>query len=229
MKPTPHLEEKKLETVQEDSSSTSSSDKSTQETKQSSKSKLKASHQDDDEDQNEEEWLYHYMFGKIKEKLGYNLMECLQDYKISSNLLERNKPTILKKCTYKSRSCWYVELNEVHYRIYALTLKRIEDIMHDTDQMRLLSSFLEALTESSFVSAHGDLKLEETTNMMQQFLFDHSQLIETIPNKDLFINCVCICVAGLNQILRRFPQHYRSLYRLAHFYSNCLDFKVLIL
>ena len=41
-----------------------------------------------------------------------------------------------------------------------------------------------------------------------------------------FLKCVCICVAGLNQILRRFGQHYRSLYRLAHFYSNFLDFKV---
>lgn len=28
-----------------------------------------------------EEWLHHYMFGKIKEKLNYPLLECLEHYK----------------------------------------------------------------------------------------------------------------------------------------------------
>lgn len=28
-----------------------------------------------------EDWLHHYMFGKIKEKLSYPLMECLEHYK----------------------------------------------------------------------------------------------------------------------------------------------------
>lgn len=35
-------------------------------------------------EENGEEWLNHYMFGKIKEKLNYGIMDCLEHYIIVS-------------------------------------------------------------------------------------------------------------------------------------------------
>ena len=182
-------------------------------------------------DENNEEWLYQYMFGKIKEKLNYDLMECLEHYKSSCEHLERNGATILKRCTYRSKSCFYIELNEVFYRIYTLTLKRIEKIaQHPKNGIELqkISAFLESLTETKFVKMHDDFDFVDISGFLQEKVFNKSQQLTKIENSDLFINCVCLCVAGLHQILKRFSQHYRSLYRLANFYCKFLDFDVRI-
>jgi hypothetical protein len=39
-----------------------------------------------DYEENDEEWLNHYMFGKIKEKLDFDIMDCLEHYKIVGHL-----------------------------------------------------------------------------------------------------------------------------------------------
>ncbi len=198
----------------------------TNSTKSDSKNPQATSGEDEN---NEEEWLYHYMFGKIKEKLGYDLIECLEHYKLSYEHLERNGATILKKCTYKSKSCLYIETNEVFYRMYALTLKRIQKIAlkpNSESQLQRISAFLENLTETSFVKSHEDFELETVSMFLQERIFEKSSRLLNIEETDLFINCICLCIAGLFQVLKRFSQHYRSLYRLAHFYSKFLDFRV---
>jgi hypothetical protein len=179
---------------------------------------------------NEEEWLYQYMFGKIKEKLGYDLIECLNHYRLAYDYLEKCDATILKKCTYRSKSCLYIEINEVVYRMYALTLKRIQRIATRPGggeaELQRISEFLENLTDTKFVKLHEDFDLENITMFLQENIFNKSKRLLNIEESDLFINIICICVAGLFQILRRFSQHYRSLYRLAHFYCSFLDFRV---
>ena len=140
--------------------------------------------------------------------------------------MEKQVSVFLKRISYKSKDCNNLECNEVIYRIYTLTLKRLSSFNTSEENMRALCEFLERLTEVKFIKVHDDFSLAETSKFLISDIFSRSKRISQIPNKDLFLNCVCICVTGLNQILKRFPQHYRSLYRLAHFYSKFLDIRV---
>ena len=141
--------------------------------------------------------------------------------------MEKRVSVFLKRISYKSKSCDNLECNEVIYRIYALTLKQIISFNKSEENMKDLYAFLERLTEVKFIKIHEDFSLDETTKFLLNDIFSRSKRINQIPNKDLFLRSVCICVAGLNQILKRFSQHYRSLYRLAHFYSKFLDLRVI--
>ena len=175
---------------------------------------------------NSEEWLNHYMFGKIKEKLsGSSLMECLEHYKKSFECIENEGVVHPKRLTYKNKSSSF-ESSEVFYRIYSVTLKRIQYLANNEQELSDLLCFLEEITHTKFVRAHSDFQLEELSQFLETNVFATSQIVASLEHRDLFCTCVCICVAGLSQVLKRFPQHYRSLYRLAHFYSKFLDFNV---
>jgi hypothetical protein len=182
------------------------------------------------EDEITEEWLHHYMFGKIKEKLNKSLMECLDHYRHSYEYLDKHNADYLKKITYKTKSYNYsIESNEIFYRIYTLTLKRIELIglePNNDDELKALKNFLEKVASSRFVKTHNDNQLEELGSFLENNVFCNSPIVQAMKNKEIFCKCVAICIAGLNQILKRFSQHYRSLYRLAYFYSKFLDFRV---
>lgn len=132
----------------------------------------------------------------------------------------------LKRISYKSKSCDNLECNEVIYRIYALTLKRLPAFNTSEESMRTLLTFLESIVQVKFVKAHDDFNVADTEKFLVNQVFAKSKFVHSVPNKDVFIKCVVICIAGLNHILKRFSQHYRSLYRLAHFYSKFLDIKV---
>jgi hypothetical protein len=164
------------------------------------------------------------MFGKIKEKLdSYSLMECLEHYQRSYESLEASGVVHPKRLTYKNKSSSF-ESNEVFYRIYALTLKRLST---STSDLTSLLAFLERVVNEKFVKIHFDFQLEEISSFLNESVFAKSNqiaLIEPEQSRATFCKCVCICVAGLSQILKRFSQHYRSLYRLAHFYANFVDF-----
>ncbi|RNA38515.1 calcineurin-binding cabin-1 isoform X1 [Brachionus plicatilis] len=193
-----------------------------------SSSSEKKSKKDQSEYNFEEEWLQNYMLGKIKEKLKAPIMESLKHYKQAYEILDQNISIYLKKITYKSKSCYNLEANEMFYRIYTLTLKRLEDIVSKPNcehELSELSNFLENLVDTRFVKAHNDFDLDEISMFLHENVFSSSQKLNDIEHKDLFLNCVCICVTGLGQILKRFSQHYRSLYRLAFFYTKFFDFK----
>lgn len=149
--------------------------------------------------------------------------------------MEKRVTVFLKRINYKSKNCDNLECNEVIYRIYALTLKRIVAYNNTNGEanMKSLLEFLERLVEVKYIKVHDDLALEQTAAFLERDVFSRSKRLsssggttQTMPNKGLFVRCVTICVAGLNQILRRFSQHYRSLYRLAHFYSKFIDLRV---
>lgn len=178
--------------------------------------------------ENGEEWLHHYMLGKIKEKLNHPIMETLNHYLKSITYLQKNNATYLKRLTYKTKGNFSVESNEVYYRIYALVLKRIDrlEIRSNVEELKSISSFLESIMDTKFVKIHNDFQLEEISLFLIELFKANSKQIYEVEHDDLFVKSVCICIAGLNQILKRFSQHYRSMYRLAHFYSRFLDFQV---
>jgi calcineurin-binding protein cabin-1 len=72
----------------------------------------------DYEEGNIDEWLHHYMFGKIKEKQLKSdelrtLIECLQCYKNSIVCLEKSGASFLKRLNYKIKGNLSFESNEV--------------------------------------------------------------------------------------------------------------------
>jgi hypothetical protein len=216
-----------IEIIRDESSSLSSStDKSNSENPQGLKRKPEKKSNTMQDTSGEEEWLNQYMFGKIKEKLSPEcLLEILEHYKSSYDHLEVGGVVHPKRLTYKNKSSSF-ESNEIFYRIYALTLKRIQHFAKDTQYLANLLVFLKQIIASKFVQVHNDLNLEEVSSFLESNIFSKSQMLSQLPDRETFCKCVCICIAGLNQILKRFSQHYRSLYRLAHFYSSFLDFKV---
>lgn len=71
-----------------------------------------------DED-NTEKWLFHYMLGKIREKMGSHmacLMQSLEHYRAAIRYLETvNRATFLKKMTHKTKGNFSFEANEVRF------------------------------------------------------------------------------------------------------------------
>jgi len=219
-----------IDIIRDESSSLSSStDKSNSENPQGLKRKSEKKSNTAQDTSGEEEWLNQYMFGKIKEKLSPEcLLEILEHYKRSYDHIEMGGVVHPKRLTYKNKNSSF-ESNEIFYRIYALTLKRIQHFAKDTHYLVNLLVFLKQIVASKFVQVHNDFNLEEVSSFLESSIFAKSQMISQLPDRETFCKCVCICIAGLNQILKRFSQHYRSLYRLAHFYSSFLDFKVNLL
>ena len=208
----------------ESSSLSSTTDKSNSDNQQVSKKKLE--HQSKPHEINDEEWLNQYMFGKKKGKLDpLCFMDSLEHHRKSYDYIEESGVVHPKRLTYKNKSSSF-ESNEICYRIYVLTLKRISHYLDDAQFLANLLVFLQQVVEFKFVQAHNDFNLEEVSAFLETTVFSKSTLIIHSSNRDTISKCICICVAGLNQILRRFSQHYRSLYRLAHFYSKFLDLRV---
>ena len=163
-----------------------------------------------DED-NTEEWLHHYMLGKIKEKRtratsgSEQLLECLQHYKRAYECLERSQAEYLKRITYKTKSYLSVESNEVFYRIYAHTLKRIERLASsptkneekeeeqeekgkelrrgNDDQCQPIARFLDDVLATRFVTAHNDLHLSACTAFLHANVFAKSERIARMTKK----------------------------------------------
>lgn len=105
-------------TPEETNSSSSNTDKSNHEQASSQLSaapkKTVTSAARINEEDDSEAWLYHYMLGKIKEKLnGVNVMDSLDHYYQSLKILEKNKATYLKKITQKTKGNLSLESNEV--------------------------------------------------------------------------------------------------------------------
>ncbi len=80
------------------SNSTSSSSYSSNENRNNQQKKNEEEKEEDiDEEASKEQWLFHYMFGKIKEKFHANVIECIQHYFTVNHFLSF---IILIKCLF---------------------------------------------------------------------------------------------------------------------------------
>ncbi|KAF4070550.1 hypothetical protein AMELA_G00286720, partial [Ameiurus melas] len=78
-------------------------------------------------DCNEEEWLIHYMLGKISEKRKLLPKEYLQLYKQSAHFLHEEAATYPRKITYHSPTDLALEALELFFRMAASILKLLEE------------------------------------------------------------------------------------------------------
>ncbi|XP_049434029.1 calcineurin-binding protein cabin-1 isoform X3 [Epinephelus fuscoguttatus] len=97
-------------------------------------------------DSDEEEWLIHYMLGKIAEKRKQPPAEYLQLYKKAAHYLHEEAARYPRKIHYHNPPDLAMEALELHFRLSATTLKLLEADVPDLEHEFLFSLLVEAAT-----------------------------------------------------------------------------------
>ncbi|KAJ0068038.1 hypothetical protein NL108_015078 [Boleophthalmus pectinirostris] len=97
-------------------------------------------------DSDEEEWLIHYMLGKIAEKRKQPPVDYLQLYKKSANYLHEEAARYPRKIHYHNPPDLAMEALELHFRLSATILKLLESGVSDLDHELFFSLLVEAAT-----------------------------------------------------------------------------------
>ncbi|XP_064599840.1 calcineurin-binding protein cabin-1-like [Liolophura sinensis] len=104
-------------------------------------------------DGNEEEWLHHYMMGKVAEKQGKHPQVYLQHYRQAAIYTHEDKAVYPRKITYVvSPPHLAVEALEVFYRLHASALKLL--LKHSTEvDYKLIQQYLNEAAQSPFAQS----------------------------------------------------------------------------
>ncbi|XP_067377712.1 calcineurin-binding protein cabin-1 isoform X2 [Channa argus] len=97
-------------------------------------------------DSDEEEWLIHYMLGKIAEKRKKPPVEYLQLYKKAAHYLHEEAARYPRKIHYHNPPDLAMEALELHFRLSATILKLLESADPDLDHDQLFTLLVEAAT-----------------------------------------------------------------------------------
>uniref|UniRef100_A0A3Q3LVI3 Calcineurin-binding protein cabin-1 n=1 Tax=Labrus bergylta TaxID=56723 RepID=A0A3Q3LVI3_9LABR len=116
-------------------------------------------------DSDEEEWLIHYMLGKIAEKRKQSPVEYLQLYKKAANYLHEEAARYPRKIHYHNPPDLAMEALELHFRLSATMLKLLEGEQPDLEHELLFNLLVEAAT--------GPFARGEEKSMPTSPEFDH--------------------------------------------------------
>ncbi|KAM7391669.1 hypothetical protein PAMP_022338 [Pampus punctatissimus] len=126
-------------------------------------------------DSDEEEWLIHYMLGKIAEKRKQPPVEYLQLYKKAAHYLHEEAARYPRKIHYHNPPDLAMEALELHFRLSATILKLLESNMSDLEHEILFNLLVEAATgpfargeEKSMPSMPRSHEKEKPTSMMDE-------------------------------------------------------------
>ncbi|XP_028269618.1 calcineurin-binding protein cabin-1 isoform X2 [Parambassis ranga] len=126
-------------------------------------------------DSDEEEWLIHYMLGKIAEKRKQPPVEYLQLYKKAANYLHEEAARYPRKIHYHNPPDLAMEALELHFRLSATILKLLEAQAPDLEYERLFTLLVEAATgpfargeEKSMPSMPRSHEKEKPPSMMDE-------------------------------------------------------------
>uniref|UniRef100_A0A665U9S4 Calcineurin-binding protein cabin-1 n=1 Tax=Echeneis naucrates TaxID=173247 RepID=A0A665U9S4_ECHNA len=126
-------------------------------------------------DSDEEEWLIHYMLGKIAEKRKQPPMEYLQLYKKAAHYLHEEAARYPRKIHYHNPPDLAMEALELHFRLSATILKLLEAVDLDLEHELLFSLLVEAATgpfargeEKSMPSMPRSHEKEKPPSMMDE-------------------------------------------------------------
>ncbi|XP_030074198.1 calcineurin-binding protein cabin-1 isoform X1 [Microcaecilia unicolor] len=106
-------------------------------------------------DGDEEEWLIHYMLGKIAEKQKQSRAVYLQHYKQAGHYLHEEAARYPKKIHYHNSPELAMEALEVYFRLHASILKLVEKMDSSMDS-EMLFTFMKDSSEGPF--ARGEEK-----------------------------------------------------------------------
>uniref|UniRef100_A0A8C7Z775 Calcineurin binding protein 1 n=1 Tax=Oryzias sinensis TaxID=183150 RepID=A0A8C7Z775_9TELE len=126
-------------------------------------------------DSDEEEWLIHYMLGKIAEKRKKPSAEYLQLYKKAANYLHEEAARYPRKIHYHNPPDLAMEALELHFRLSTSILKLLEANKPDLDHEFLFTLLVEAATgpfargeEKSMPSIPRTNEKEKPPSMMDE-------------------------------------------------------------
>uniref|UniRef100_A0A3Q3KUK7 Calcineurin-binding protein cabin-1 n=1 Tax=Mastacembelus armatus TaxID=205130 RepID=A0A3Q3KUK7_9TELE len=126
-------------------------------------------------DSDEEEWLIHYMLGKIAEKRRLPPVEYLQLYKKAAHYLHEEAAMYPRKIHYHNPPDLAMEALELHFRLSATILKLLEAADLDLDHELLFNLLVEAATgpfakgeEKSMPSMPRSHEKEKPPSMMDE-------------------------------------------------------------
>uniref|UniRef100_A0A4W6F7Y2 Calcineurin-binding protein cabin-1 n=1 Tax=Lates calcarifer TaxID=8187 RepID=A0A4W6F7Y2_LATCA len=126
-------------------------------------------------DSDEEEWLIHYMLGKIAEKRKQSPVEYLQLYKKAAHYLHEEAARYPRKIHYHNPPDLAMEALELHFRLSATILKLLEGAEPDLEHELLFNLLVEAATgpfargeEKSMPSMPRSHEKEKPPSMMDE-------------------------------------------------------------
>ncbi|XP_054467151.1 calcineurin-binding protein cabin-1 isoform X3 [Anoplopoma fimbria] len=126
-------------------------------------------------DSDEEEWLIHYMLGKIAEKRKKSPVEYLQLYKKAAHYLHEEAARYPRKIHYHNPPDLAMEALELHFRLSATTLKLLEGDVPDLEHELFFTLLVEAATgpfargeEKSMPSMPRSLEKEKPPSMTDE-------------------------------------------------------------
>ncbi|XP_034025725.1 calcineurin-binding protein cabin-1 isoform X2 [Thalassophryne amazonica] len=138
-------------------------------------------------DSDEEEWLIHYMLGKIAEKRKQAPAEYLQFYKKSAHYLHEEAARYPRKIHYHNPPDLAMEALELHFRLSATILKLLESDAPDLEHEVLFGLLVEAATgpfargeEKNMPSMPRSSEKEKPASMMEEDFHCSSVCIDSV-------------------------------------------------
>ncbi|KAM9858179.1 calcineurin-binding protein cabin-1 [Aulostomus maculatus] len=138
-------------------------------------------------DSDEEEWLIHYMLGKIAEKRKQSPVEYLQLYKKAAHFLHEEAARYPRKIHYHNPPDLAMEALELHFRLSATILKLLEANKPDLEHELFFNLLVEAATgpfargeEKSMPSMPRSHEKEKPTSMMDEDFHSSSVCIGNV-------------------------------------------------
>ncbi|KAM8886418.1 calcineurin-binding protein cabin-1 isoform 4-T4 [Spinachia spinachia] len=138
-------------------------------------------------DSDEEEWLIHYMLGKIAEKRKQPPAEYLELYKKAAHYLHEEAARYPRKIHYHNPPDLAMEALELHFRLSATTLKLLEGGVSALEHELLFSLLVEAATgpfargeEKSMLGMPRSLEKEKPPSMTDDDFNCSSVCIENV-------------------------------------------------
>ncbi|XP_055333033.1 LOW QUALITY PROTEIN: calcineurin-binding protein cabin-1-like [Paramacrobiotus metropolitanus] len=192
----------------------------------------------EDCEERHEGWLSQYMLGKTYEKLEKNKpWKYLSQYVAAGRCLHLDKASYPAKIAYYKAPRLSVEALEMYYRVIASSLKYMSSrnrASHVTAEgLQAVEFYLTVISKSSLAASkemgrrEADRETEEEMFVIKRSV--NASILERLQWTDIEIKedlekwkleLIQKCVAGLHLCLTRYPEHYKSLYRLARLYYD---------
>lgn len=179
-------------------------------------------------DLEEEQWLPWYLLGKISEK--NHIIRALEFYELADVNLYTGNANYPKRIAYHTPPNLAIEALEVHYRIHASVLKFLVQKPNASRGILLrIKTHLIKAARSTFVSeVESHVVNQQQRDLMQvsETLSDVVELTYDRLNRStdsIRREVVDMCLLGVKRCLSRFPEHYKSMYRLAIAYYTSGD------
>ena len=167
------------------------------------------------DNEHDERWLSYLMKGKLSEKLKEKpLLSALQDYVKALQNLVGQGASVPRKINFNSPPELTLELLEVYYRIHASVLKlEFKQIPQVTEllSIRQILQDVESVTTAVFPGKEAFVSQPQTKENEEE-------------NEDTVWPAIAkTCLKALEFVIQRFPQHFKAVHLMGHYYmrSTC--------